>query len=286
MWTALLIAFLAAQSGAGQSFEAASIKVAKGGRNGLATSPGRITGIATLKTLLLRAYGVKDYQVAGPRWIDSERYELNAKIRDGATREEVAAMLRTLLTERFRLVLRRESRVLPAYELRIAKSGPKVHASATGMASIDDSAPANAKLIRGADGLPELAPGTDVPRTYAVVMSGSDGLLYKVWARRETMPGLADRIAAQLGRPVIDASGLGGQYDFAFAWAVESAGGVVPRTGPPPDQIESLGTPVLGDANVTIFRAIEKQLGLTLRPVKRPIEMLIVEAGDPAPSGN
>ena len=78
-----------------------------------------------MKTLLMRAYELKSYQIAGPAWMDSERYEIAAKIPAGSTPREVPFLLRTLLAERFHLVAHNETRQLSIYELAIAKSGPK-----------------------------------------------------------------------------------------------------------------------------------------------------------------
>ena len=77
----------------------------------------------------MRAYELKNYQIAGPAWLDSERYEIAAKIPAGAGKSEVALMLRTLLAERFRLVAHRETRELPIYAMVVAKNGPKFQGS-------------------------------------------------------------------------------------------------------------------------------------------------------------
>lgn len=275
----------------GQTFEAASVKPVGNTRvrplrGGPGTnSPGELSGAATLKGLILRAYDLKDYQLAGPGWMDSERYEITAKIAAGAGKADVARMLQALLAERFHLELRREMRELPIYSLTVAKGGPKLRESRAG-AEGEEGQTVSPKMTRGADGLPDLAPGSDVPRSYEIVLAGSDGILYKRWARRETMQDLADRLSAALNRSVVDRTGLAGQYDFTLAWSVESAGGVIPRTGPPPDEIESHPTPVLTDPGLSVFHAVQEQLGLLLQPGKGPVEMVTVTRAERVPSGN
>lgn len=269
------------------AFEAATVKPVKAGtrvaglRGGPGTaSPGQLTGAETLKALLVRAYELKDYQVVGPAWIESERYEVTAKIPDGAAEAQVAPMLRALLEERFRLRAHRERREMPIYALVVARGGPKLKESRGAAGETEIVSP---KFVAGANGLPEFAPGTDAPRSFEIVLAGSDGILYKRWARRETMQQLADRLTADLARAVVDRTGLNGRHDFTLTWAREG-GGSLPRTGPPPDQIESVARPVLGDGAVSIFAAVRAQLGLRLEPGKAPIEVLVVDAVERVPS--
>jgi len=276
------------------SFEAASVKPANQAaslgplRGGPGTgSPGQLTGTASLKTLLMRAYALKDYQVNGPAWMDSARYEIVAKIPPGATRLEVAMMLQSLLAERFGLKAHRESRQLPMYALLTAKSGAKLKRCGPAEAGSDaaDHTVFSPKIAKGADGLPEIAGGQSMPRSYEAVVAGTDGVLYKLWARRETMENLADELSARLGRPVVDRTGLPGAYDFTLAWTMETGGGI-PRTGPPPDMIETRDSPILADAGVAIFTALPAQLGLRLEPRRGPVETLVVDKAERVPTEN
>jgi uncharacterized protein (TIGR03435 family) len=285
------------------SFEVASVKpVRQGGpgpgplRGGPGTNaPGQLSGAASLKALLMRAYELKNYQIGGPAWMDLERYQIAAKIPPGASQRQVSLMLQSLLAERFGLVAHRETRELPIYAMVVGKNGPKFKESpapdpnGTTAATADDGTLARGtapKVTAGPDGFPDIPPGETVPRSYEAVVSGSDGILYKLWARRETMQQLADRLSGQLGRAVVDMTGLNGQYDFALAWTVDSAGGIVPRTDPPPDQIESHSTPVMSGPDLSIFTAVQVQLGLRLEQKRGPLEMLIVDAVRKVPTGD
>jgi len=109
---------------------------------------------------------------------------------------------------------------------------------------------------------------------------------YQLWARHEPMQQLADRLSPQLDQPVLDETNLKGRYDFTLTWAVEGAGGGVPRTYPPPDMIEHRPMAVTGDSALNLFAAVQSQLGLKLQPEKKPVAMLIVESVDRVPAGN
>jgi uncharacterized protein (TIGR03435 family) len=145
------------------------------------------------------AYGVRYDQIpAGPGWIRSDRFDIEAKPPDGMqpTAEQVRLMLQNLLAERFQLRLHRETRQLPVYALVVGKNGPKLRAS-------DPDA-----------------------REGLVVQGTVNGL------HMETKKGSMERLAQQLsytaGRPVINKTGLVGTYEFTFDWFPAT-------TIPPPD---------------------------------------------------
>lgn len=286
---ALLAAGLLAQTPA---FEAASVKPASAQSRALrggpgTNSPGQLTGAATLKALIERAYEMKPYQIGGPGWMDSARYEIAAKIPQSATRQQADAMLRTLLTERFHLAAHRETKEMPILELVVAKNGPKLRDSATDQTpAAETETPIDTpKFTTGGDGLPELAPGTKLPRSYRAMIAGSDGARIKLWARQETIAKLAEDLSSYLNRPVFDRTGLPGHYDFTLDWAMDTAGGN-PRSGPPPDMIDSFPGAIGANESTTIFAALQAQLGLRLDQKKGSVEVLIVDGADKVPAGN
>lgn len=126
------------QSGPPVAFEVASVKPTQHGRNAEGTSfssdpetpsPGTFRVINnSLEELIRWAYRVKEYQVSGPKWLndDSECFDIQARMPPGAPKAQLPLMLRTLLEERFKLALHRETRTLPVYELMIAKGGPRL----------------------------------------------------------------------------------------------------------------------------------------------------------------
>src|SRR5947207_312669 len=119
---------------ASPSFEVASVKPAEapstpgmlrvGMRGGPGTpDPGQITySNVSLKNVIMNAYNVKGYQITGPKWLDSERFDIVAKVPKGATKEEFRLMLQNLLAERFKLSLHHESKELPIYGLVVGKN--------------------------------------------------------------------------------------------------------------------------------------------------------------------
>jgi len=122
------------------AFEVASVKPAPlppsgrarptGAAGPLSNGPGQISyPNISLHTLLTSAYGVKDYQISGPSWLDSERFEIIAKLPPGTSKEQIPVMLQRLLADRFKLKLHREEKELPIYALVIGKNGPKLKES-------------------------------------------------------------------------------------------------------------------------------------------------------------
>jgi uncharacterized protein (TIGR03435 family) len=101
---------------------------------GMFPSPGRLRiQNYTLRQLIQDSYVLKKYQVpGGPAWLDSDRYDIEAKAEGNADFGKMLPMVKALLTERFALRVHRETRRLPVYELTVAKSGLKMHESAEG----------------------------------------------------------------------------------------------------------------------------------------------------------
>src|SRR5215471_9967898 len=131
----LAAAALCAQA-ATMEFEVATVKPTpppdmSGGkvmlRFGCSNDPGRVScsGIS-IKDMLIRGYSLKPYQVTGPGWIESERWDVTAKIPEGAPADKVPEMWQSLLAGRFHVVTRRETKDLNIYALIVGKNGPKL----------------------------------------------------------------------------------------------------------------------------------------------------------------
>jgi uncharacterized protein (TIGR03435 family) len=127
-------------AGAPAAFEVASIRVSQLGKAGgegsrrenIQVSPGSVTmRNVSLRSCVRWAYHVVDYQVTGPDWLNSERYDIAAKAAGPTTEDQLRVMLQALLAERFKLALHRQTKELPAYVLMAGKNGPKVHESQT-----------------------------------------------------------------------------------------------------------------------------------------------------------
>lgn len=218
---------------------------------------GRINYTAVnLKNLLSRAYGVKGYQISGPSWLDSERYDVTAKIPDGVPQEQVPAMLRVLLEERFKLKSHRETKELPVYEMVQAKGGPKMDKSQE-------------------EGRPRMQ-----------MEGGGDGIM-KMKASAMTMPSFSDALAGMVGRPVIDKTDLGGSFDFSMDIAMQDLTGSmvrVQRMGPGDGGGERNPAPDNSPGG-SLFTSIQK-LGLKLEAKRSPVEILVVDQAEKVPAEN
>lgn len=227
-------------------FEVASIKPSKEGpgRVMIQIQPGgRLDAKnVNVKFLIQQAYGVRDFQIIdAPSWVNSERFDVLAKAPDGTanlTPDKLRPMIQALLEDRFKLVLHRETKEMPAYALVIAKGGPKL------------------KEEPGMDG-----PGPGGGRRGMMRMGRGS-----VSADGVKLEFLVTNLANQLGKTIIDKTDLKGNYSFKLEWTPEPGGG---PTHPGED-----APPVDGPS---IFTALQEQLGLKLEPTKGPTELLIID---------
>jgi uncharacterized protein (TIGR03435 family) len=279
------------------------IAMRMGARGGPGTAdPGQITYSGMpMKDLLVNAYGVKTYQVSGPSWMDTERFDIVAKVPPGASKDDVKLMLQNLLAERFKLTLHREKKDLPMYALVVAKNGPKMKESPPDDPDAkDDSAPldpaaaaanrqkaiesAMRAMGRGGD-MPQLPPGAG-RGTSMMMMNGRA----RMTSPKQTMAQFAEWLVRQLDRPVVDQTGLTKKYDLALDYAPESVGGRGPMGGmlPPPPPGGEGGAPAEPDAQAapSLFSALQEQLGLRLEQKKGPVDMLVVDRLEKTPTEN
>jgi uncharacterized protein (TIGR03435 family) len=229
-----------------QSFDVASIKpnASSDNRVMIRMQPGghyTATGVS-LKTLIGQAYNVRDFQISGgPGWIASDRYDINAKaegLPDRVPPEQMRPLLRNLLEDRFKLKTHTETKEMPIYALVVAKTGSKLKASESTQAPM-------MRMGRGQlDG-----------KKFPVAM-------------------LAQTLSTQLGRTVVDQTGLAGEFDFVLEWTPEPGQGGGPFGGPPPPE----ALPAADSSGPTIFTALQEQLGLRLESKKGPVPVLIIDS--------
>jgi len=281
------------QSTDGQAvFEVASIKpsaLPTGGRIFLGTrggpgtdDPGRFTCTnCTLLMLITTAYSVQPFQVSGPPALSTERFEIVAKVPEGATKEQFRQMLQNLLAEQFKLTLHHDSKEMPLYQLVVARGGPKMKESAETTKTENTAAPAApGPMKRDAEGYPVLTPGQSV-------MAMTPGHA-RMQGAQQTMPEFATRLSAFLGRPVTDATSLNGKYDFVLSWAPEPNRGLIPGLPPPPPGADTIAPAAADpqDSGPTIFTALQEQLGLKLEQKKGPVDMLVIDHVEKVPTEN
>jgi uncharacterized protein (TIGR03435 family) len=227
--------FAVCVSAVAQRFEVASIKPSNADRNsssGISTGHGRLNARnVTLKRCIIGAYGVGPHQIfGGPDWLDSDRFEILAKaeqpIDDDAA---LMVILQSLLADRFKLVLHRETRTIPALVLEVGKNGPKLEKAAAGESET------NAQTTE-----------TGISLT----------------VRNTSMDSFAKILARSTDLPVVDHTGLQGIFNFKLQWTVKSA-----------------------DNGPSLFTAIQEQLGLRLRSLKTPVEIIVIDHAE-KPSEN
>jgi uncharacterized protein (TIGR03435 family) len=180
----------------------------------------------TLITLVRSAYDLNEFQVSGgPKWADTERFIVNVKYPATSTREQRDQMMRKMLADRFKLEFHRETRTLSEYALVVAKGGPKI-------VTTKEDEPTRGNTSQG-------------PR-----MIKAAGL---------TVERLAQMLISVVEAPVIDKTGLTGEYTVNLKFAPLNAG--------------------LEETLPSIFTVIQ-ELGLKLEPTKGAVEVLVIDKAE------
>jgi bla regulator protein BlaR1 len=236
------------------SFEVASVKPGNPNNPEVCVCvepPGRFFVVnATLKMLIVDAYNVRNHQISGgPNWLDSAKFDIEAKmpranpIPDGldGPPQILRLMEQSLLAERFKLAVHRETRQEQVYELVVDKGGPKLKESTDTLRS-------------GPQGI------------------GFNGRGHLTGTAVHMLP-FANELSQMLGRTVIDKTGLTGRYDFTLQWTPEPGVFGGPQDGP--------DAPPAPDPNgPSIFTAIREDLGLRLQSAKGPVEIIVIDRAE------
>jgi uncharacterized protein (TIGR03435 family) len=229
-----------------------------------------------MNSLLIRALGVKENQIVGAGWRGSEHYDIVASVAPGATKQNVSLMLLNMLEERFGLSFHHETEDLPAYEMTVAKNGPKLKESAA-----DPNAAAAPHVIFPGDSQTQLTPDKNgvpqLPPNARLLQFGGFGAGRGfVTARHQTLAQLGAWLEAQLGLPVLDRTGLTGEYDFTFAF---SKAGLAMAAGASPSNSTT-------DPDPDLRTALQEELGLRLEEKKLPIDVVAIEHLERLPTEN
>jgi uncharacterized protein (TIGR03435 family) len=255
--------------------------------------PGRITwNGATLMTILMAAYDVKRYQINGPDWLNTERFDVVVTVPAGATKEQVNVMWQNLLAERWGVALHHDSKVFQLDELVVAKGGAKLKETDLDPSATQTPAPPpvplNGPPKLDKNGFPQLA----APGLMMMMTMGPNGPNSRMVARAQTMEQVANLLGNQLNHPVVDKTGLTAKYDFTLEFAPDPsffkgpAGMMPPPVGPPPggDRPEIPGAS--DPSGVPLAGALQQQLGLRLQPAKAPLDVLVIDRANKVPSEN
>jgi uncharacterized protein (TIGR03435 family) len=284
---------------------------------GMKIDAGRVDiGYASLRDLVMQAYEVKTFQVTAPDWMTTQRYDILAKMPEGASKEQVPAMLRALLEERFKLVAHRENHELPVYSLEVGKNGPKFkEAPAPAPESAPPKPEGKADMVIGAGdqqirinrasgGAGGAQVSMSTAATGAVKMSVSPTGQMHMEMERITMANLAQQLTPMLDRPVVDRTDLKGSYTIALDLSLQdmmqiarTAGvgggaGAIGRApggpGGPGGPAGAGAAPALAASDPSggsIFISVQ-QLGLKLEKQKAPMETVIVDSASKDPTEN
>jgi len=257
---------------AGPAFEVVSIRPNRSAddRPRLGVQPGgRYTWTNfTLKSLIgvsQQRYAFDSREiVGGPSWIDSDRFDIVAKAEDGAGLNDPAgfpgplfAMIRAMLEERFELQTHNEIRERPVYALVYARADKRL---GSGMKRVDGGCAAAMRELTA--GPPRERRGPP-PCSFG----GEPG---HVLGNGITPAMLSNLLAQNVGRQVVDRTGITDSFDVELEFVPDVAGfrgrGGAPGTDQP-------ATP----AGVSIFTAVQEQLGLKLEPTRAPVDVLVID---------
>ena len=245
---------------------------------------GRLTLInMPVRQMIVRAYAVQPYLVlGGPSWITSDRFDVTAKAAADATPQQLNAMLQTLLADRFKLKARKQTRESDVYRLVKARGDGKL-GDAIKPAAVD------CDFNRGRGAGPAAAPGgpgnVPVPGPRAGgppvgpagAMAGCQFMMApgRFQVAGQSMKTFADTLGMQVGRPVIDATGLTGSYDFTLTFMPDPGGRGMPAGLPPPGAPD---LPAIDPNAPALPTALQEQLGLKLESAKGPVEMVVIDS--------
>ena len=228
LFTLAGIAFLTALPARTQTFEVTSIKpnLSSSFSSTENSSHGRLTATNISAQDLIRfAFHVRDFQiVGGPGWMSSDHWDISAKTDPSVeTDEQFQPPLQALLADRFQLRFHHETRQFSVYSLVVAKNGPKL-------------------VAHKGEGV------------FSSSSSGHNGKI-RLEQSKATAKNIADALTRNLREPVIDKTGLTGEYDFAIEWSA--------------DQTDT--------AEASIFTAVQ-ELGLRLEATKTPIDVIVIDS--------
>jgi uncharacterized protein (TIGR03435 family) len=235
------------------------------------------TALLTLKDYIGMAYQVKLYQVSGPDWIASDRFDINATLPPGSTMSQFPEMMQHLLEERFKIKMHREKKDFPVYALEVAKGGLKMQENAPDAEPVDAKAPVNVTGSGSAQGI-----SVNLGRGSSYTFANN-----RFEAKRVTMAAAAGILERFMDRPMVDMTDLKGSYDFALdvteedyrAMLIHAA--VAAGVTLPPQALRLLD----GASLPSLFDAMQK-LGLKLDARKAPLDLIVIDDARKTPTEN
>jgi len=263
-----------------------------------------------LKDLIVLAYKVKPNQITGPDWIANQRFDIFAKLPDGASEDDAPRMLQALLEERFHLALHREAKERTVLALVVGEGGPKMKESPETPPAIDPATPLKPgeKQIDSPDGPIRMTTGKDlISGTVNMGSKGSQSIStdaakqsIRIEASQLTMEGLANMLTslsqANGGQEVKDMTGLKGNYQVAFSFSLADMRSdvrsvVQEKMGVPSPPAGAAEAGMPADAasdpggSSSLSKSIES-MGLKLESRKVMVEQLVIDHVERKPTEN
>ena len=214
-----------------------------------------------LKVVLMEAFLVKMDQIIGPPWLESDCFDVTAKIPQGATKDQLPAMYQALLVERFKLAAHKETRSRSGYALVVDQNGLRVKQSEPNLNVVHSN-------------------GGQVRFSAARNSAGIKGAM--------TMAMLARFLSTPLGAPVQDLTSLVGTYDIDLSWLPETG---LEKLGRFAEAGVSPANPPVGEPNVSagvsnLFTSLRESLGLRLESRKMQIDVIVIDHIERVPVAN
>ncbi|HXS97658.1 MAG TPA: TIGR03435 family protein [Candidatus Limnocylindrales bacterium] len=276
-WIAIIGCFaaVAALAQEGPRFEVASGKPhsAEGGMNAMPqalvrmmatrgcvlpkNTPGRWQSNGMpLSYLVACAYGVKAFQVTAAPWMESEGYDIVAKMPADTDEAQFRLMLRNLLAERFHLAVHQDSKEMQTYRLTAPKGAAKLSPAKDPDPRLSDPAQRDAAMK------------ALMEQSRAMVRAqagggGGGGSRRSFTMQKATMAQFADNLTSNLDAPVTDETAIEGEYSFVLSWSPDGDG-----------------------SGLTIAEALQQQLGLKLEQQKAPVTIVVIDRADKVPVEN
>jgi uncharacterized protein (TIGR03435 family) len=271
--------------GSAPSFEVASVKVNKSSTPMMSMRmlPNSFSATnVSVQMLLTTTYRIRQFQIQGaPAWLNTDRFDINAKAPDKTPPDQLMLMIRSLLADRFKLVSHNETKESPIYALVMARSdgklGPKLSKTTDDCDAILKERREAARA--GGPGPTVFTPPPITERPICRINMGSSQQPTGRFAMRfrgggQPIDTLVRQLEALTDRSIVNRTGLTGLYDFDLEWVPQLAGAALATGG-----ISATGQTASGpiDDGPTMFDAVQ-QLGLKLESTRGPVEYLVIDS--------
>ena len=267
-------------------------------------------GFMSLTEMICKAYNIKNYQVSGPDWMGGmggQRFDILAKMPEGATKDQVPEMLQALLADRFKLAMHRESKEHPIYALVVGKGGPKMKEAAADppvppAVAKSDAAPGDpgAEPAPAKDSSPQIKFKATGEGSGTATVRGPDGNAKMTFStsgmhmefEAMTMDKFAETLTPFLDKPVVDMTELKGNYLVVLDLSMEDLknvgrrfGMAMPGAGAASGDTNALPSDAVSDPAGSVFKSVQA-LGLKLESRKAPLDQIVIDHIEKMPTEN